>query len=114
MPQKQKCHQDIILPQTGRNPNTLAWYVPLLACSLLALPSLTHTLKNLPNTVPLLHVVFWSYGEQHHPYTQGFTRVMQSGSLQPGLSSQKRSNHQHHSTRANPHKNSQVKCIQNI
>ena len=48
VPQRQKCHQDIILPQTGWNPNTLARYVPLLACGLLELHSLTHTLKDLP------------------------------------------------------------------
>ena len=37
--------------------------------------------------VPLLHVVFWPYGQQPHPHTQGFTRVMQSESLQPGSGS---------------------------
>ena len=48
MPLRRKCHKDIILPQTGWNPNTLSWYVPLLACGLFVLPSLTHTLKDLP------------------------------------------------------------------
>ena len=69
------------------------------ACGLLALPNLIHTLKNLPlhplpphgqqgvmcRTVPLLHIVFWPYRHQPHPHTQGFTRVMQSVSLQLGL-----------------------------
>ena len=164
VPQRQKCYQDIIPPQTGQNPNTLAWYVAFLACGLsalpsltrafkdlpipplatrdnapcctsfacglLALPSLTHTLKDLPlpppgqqgmtrHTIPLLHVVFWPYGQQPHPYSQWFTRVIQSVSLQPGLSSQRqgnhtshrqsnhtsqrRGNHQHQSTRTKPH-----------
>ena len=49
----------------------------------IGLAGLTHTLKD--------------------PHTQGFTCVMQSGSLRPDLSSQIRGKHQHHSTRANPH-----------
>ena len=69
MPQQRKCHQDIKPPQIGHNLNTLARYVSLLACGLLALSSLTHILKDLPLTlygpqeimrhvVPLLHVVY--------------------------------------------------------
>ena len=33
------------------------------------------------HTVPLLRVDFWPYRQQPHPHTQGFTHVMQSGSL---------------------------------
>ena len=86
------------------------------ACGLLALPSLTHTLKDLPlpppphgqqgmtcRTVPLLHVVFWPNRQWPHPHTQGFTRVIQSVSLQLGLLLPRQGNHQHHSTRAKPH-----------
>ena len=65
-------HYTAIKP--SQNPQPLAWYVHLLACGLLALPSLNHTLKDLPipppqnwkqgitrHVVPLLHVVSWPY-----------------------------------------------------
>ena len=85
------------------------------------------------HTVPLLHVVFWPYGQQPYSHTQGFTRVMQSGSLQPDLSSRRRGNHMsqrrgNHTSQRRCHKDevitniiaqgqihiksSQVKCIQ--
>ena len=87
------------------------------ARGLLAQPSLTHTLKDLPlppppqngqqgmtcRTVPLLHVVFWPYRQRPHPHTQGFTRVIQSVSLQSDFLSPRHGNHQHHSTRAKPY-----------
>ena len=71
-PQRRKCHKDIIPPQRQvRTHKPLALYVPVLACGFLALPSLTHTLKNLlsphrqqgitHHVVPLLHVVFWPW-----------------------------------------------------
>ena len=93
-------------------------YSTSFACGLLALPSLTHTLKDLPlpllpssswqqgmtcRIVPLLHVVFWPYRQRPHPHTQRFTCVIQSVSLQPGFLSPRQSNHQHHSTKAKPH-----------
>ena len=54
-------------------------------------------------TVPLLHVVFWPYRQWPHPHTQGFTRVIQSVSLQSDLLSPRQGNHQHHSTRVKPY-----------
>ena len=86
-------------------------------CGLLILSSLTHTLKDLPSPpppphglegmacriVPLLHVVFWPYRQRPHPHTQGFTRVIQSVSLQSDFLSPRHGNHQHHSTRAKPY-----------
>ena len=83
--------------------------------------------------VPLLHVIFWPYGQQPHPHTQGFTRVMQSKSLQLGLLSRRQGNHTsqrqgNHTSQRHCHKDrvitniiaqgqthmksSQVKCIQ--
>ena len=43
-------HYTAIKP--SQNPQPLAWYVHLLACGLLALPSLNHTLKDLPIPPP--------------------------------------------------------------
>ena len=106
-------------------------------CGLLALPSLTHTLKDLP--LPLMGsrewriiqylFCMWHFGPMGSSFThtQWFTHVMQSGSLQLGLLSWRRGNHtsQRHGhkdrvitniiAQGQTHiKSSQVKCIQNI
>ena len=71
-------------------------YSTFFACGHLTLPNLTHTLKNLPlppwaagNDTSHSNVVFWPYRQQPHPHIQGFTYVMQNGSLQPDSSSQR-------------------------
>ena len=86
------------------------------ACGLLALPSLTHTLKDLPLPPPpqwvagndVSHSTPFAYDllahwQRPYPHTQGFTCVIQSVSLQLGLLSPRQGNHQHHSIRVKPH-----------
>ena len=58
-------------------------------------------------TVPLLRVDFWPYRQQPHPHTQGFTHVMQSGSLQPDLSSRRWGNH---TSKRRHHKEGVITC----
>ena len=87
------------------------------ACGLLALPSLTHTLKDLASPSPPMGsrewrvaqypFCMWSFGPigsgLTHTLKNSFTCVIQSVSLQLGLLSPRQGNHQHHSTRAKPH-----------
>ena len=59
------------------------------------------------HTVPLLHVIFWPYGQQPHPYTQELTYVMQIRSLQLGLPSRRWGNH---TSKRRHHKEGVITC----
>ena len=63
-PQRCKCHRYCTTIKTSQNPQTTSMNVPLLACDILALLSLTHTLKDIP-------IPPWAVGD-NVPYSISF------------------------------------------
>ena len=79
-PQRRKCHKHYTAIETSLNPQTTSMICTSFTCGPLALPSLTHTLKDLPLSpmdsrewqVTQYPFCMWSFGPKGSNFTHTF------------------------------------------